>query len=136
MKYNEYIAHFSFWSLLAAPLMAGNDLRNMNDSVKNILLNQDAIAVNQDKAGIQGSKMYDDGDFEIWSKPLHNGDLAVIFFNRNEKKFEFPTQWEKIGIKGEMRVFDIWKHQDVGTTQEMKSISIDGHSVLFYRLRK
>jgi alpha-galactosidase len=136
MKYNEYIAHFSFWSLLAAPLMAGNDLRNMNDSIKNILLNQDAIAVNQDKAGIQGSKVYDDGDFEIWSKPLQNGDVAVIFFNRNERKYEFPALWETIGIKGNKKVFDIWQHKITGTTNNIKTVSIDGHSVLFFRIQK
>jgi len=136
MKYNEYLAHFSFWSLLAAPLMAGNDLRNMSDSIKNILLNPDAIAVNQDKAGIQGKKMYDDGDFEIWSKPLQNGDVAVIFFNRNEKKYDLPTLWEKAGIEGDRKVFDIWKHHEVGTTGKMKSVVIEGHSALFFRVRK
>ena len=136
MKYHEYIAHFSFWSLLAAPLMAGNDIRNMNDSIKNILLNPDAIAVNQDKDGIQGQKVYDDGDFEIWNKPLQNGDVAVIFFNRNEKKYEFPALWETAGIKEDRKVFDIWKHQDIGTTKKIQTVTVEGHSVLFYRLRK
>lgn len=136
MKYNEYVAHFSFWSLLAAPLMAGNDLRNMNDSIRNILLNSDAIAINQDKAGIQGKKVVDEGDFEIWTKPLDNGDLAVIYFNRNEKKLEFPTRWESIGIKGNRRVYDIWEHCEVGSTTDMKSVVIGGHSVLYFRLKK
>jgi len=136
MKYHEYVAHFSFWCLLASPLMAGNDLRTMNDSIKNILLNKDAIAVNQDKAGIQGKKVFDESDFEIWSKPLQNGDIAVIFFNRNEKKFEYPALWETAGIKENMKVYDIWKHKEIGTTQQMKTVTIDGHSVLFFRLKK
>ncbi len=136
MKYNEYIAHFSFWCLLAAPLMAGNDLGNMNDSIKNILLNRDAIAINQDKAGIQGKKVYDESDFEIWTKPLQNGDTAIIFFNRNERKFDFPALWEAAGIIGNLKVYDVWQHKNIGTTQQLKSFSIDGHSVLFFRLSK
>jgi len=135
MKYNEYIAHFSFWCMLASPLMAGNDIRNMNDSTKNILLNKDAIAVNQDKLGVQGKKVYDDGDFEIWSKPLVHGDIAVIFFNRNEKKYDFPALWDKVGFKGNKKVFDIWQHKMIGTTKEMKKVSIEGHSVLFFYLK-
>jgi alpha-galactosidase len=136
MKYHEYEAHFSFWCLLAAPLMAGNDIRNMSDSIKNILLNKDAIAVNQDKAGIQGKKVYDDSDFEIWSKPLQNGDVAVIFFNRNEKKLDFPALWETAGITENMKVYDIWQHKEIGKTSKMKSVTINGHSALFYRLKK
>jgi alpha-galactosidase len=136
MKYNEYISHFSFWCLLAAPLMAGNDIRTMSDSTKTILLNHDAIAIDQDKAGIQGKKVYDDGDFEIYCKPLQNGDLAIIFFNRNNQNFNFPALWEKAGIKGKMYVYDVWKHESIGTTRQIKSVSINGHSVLFYRLSK
>jgi len=136
MKYNEYIAHFSFWCLLASPLMAGNDLSNMNDSIKNILLNTDAIAINQDKAGIQGKKVYDESDFEIWAKPLQNGDVAIILFNRNEKKMNFPALWEAAGIKGNLKVYDVWEHKNIGTTQQFKNFSIDGHSVMFFRLTK
>lgn len=136
MKYNEYIAHFSFWCLLAAPLMAGNDLSNMNDSIKHILLNNDAIAINQDKAGIQGKKAYDESDFEIWTKPLQNGDVAIIFFNRNEKKFDFPALWETAGIRGNLKVYDMWEHKNIGTTQQLKNFTINGHSVLFFRLTK
>ena len=134
MTTNEYVAHFSFWCLLAAPLIAGNDLRDMDEATQEILLNSDAIAINQDKAGIQGSKVYDDSDYEIWGKQLANDDLAVIFFNRGWKKAEFPTLWEKLGIEENMKIYDIWKHKEVGTTDEFESITIDMHSVFFYRL--
>ncbi len=134
MSHNEYKAHFSFWCLLTAPLMAGNDLRDMDDETREILMNKDAIAINQDKAGIQGRKAYDDSDYEIWIKQLANNDLAVIFFNRNKKKSEFPTLWEKLGIEKDMKVYDIWGHTEVGTTETIDSVSIARHSVLFYRL--
>ncbi len=134
MSYNEYVAHFSFWCLLAAPLMAGNDLRKMDDSIKGILLNKDAIAINQDVAGIQGSKVYDDGDFEIWKKELDNGDIAVIYFNRNQHSFNYPTLWEEIGITHNMTVYDIWKHENIGEVDQLKNLLLDGHSVKFFRL--
>lgn len=134
MTPDEYRAHFSFWCLLAAPLMAGNDLRDMDVFTQNILLNQDAISVNQDKAGIQGHKVYDDSDFEIWSKEQDNGDLAVIFFNRNSKRQNYPALWEKLGIKENMSVYDIWEHKEVGTCATIDSIQIDRHSVFFCRL--
>ena len=134
MSYNEYVAHFSFWCLLAAPLMAGNDLREMDDSTKEILLNKDAVAINQDAAGIQGSKVFDESDFEIWKKELQNGDLAIIYFNRNQRTFTFPTLWEEIGITDNMRVYDVWKHEEIGEVDQLKNIEIEGHSVKFFRL--
>ena len=135
MKNNEYVAHFSFWCLLAAPLMAGNDLRSMDAATKAILTNASAIKVNQDKLGIQGSKIFDEGDFEIWSKKLSNNEIAMIFFNRNEKENSFKINWKQLGITKNSQLFDIWKNAKIGnpgTTSEMK---IPGHSVLFYILK-
>ncbi len=136
MKYNEYVAHFSFWALLAAPLMAGNDLRSMDPEIRGILLNRDAIAVNQDIKGIQGKKVYDEGDYEIWTKPLQNGDLAVIFFNRNEKEQVLPTYWNLMGLNEGRKIYDIWKHQVLGTTTETGTVTVEGHSVRFFRLAR
>ena len=136
LKFNESQAHFSFWCLLAAPLMAGNDIVSMTDSTKSILLNKEAIAVDQDPLGIQGSKKYDDNDFEIWTKPLGNGDVALILFNRNKKEFNFPVDWTRAGITGAWKLRDIWQKKDIGTTNEWKSFSIKGHSVIFLRLSK
>ncbi len=136
MTTNEYKAHFSFWCLLAAPLMAGNDLRNMDGETREILLNQDAIAINQDKAGIQGHKVYDDSDYEIWGKQLANGDLAVILFNRGRHEAAFPALWEKLGVNKNMKVYDIWEHKEVGTTETMGTIKLARHSVFFCRLLK
>jgi alpha-galactosidase len=135
MKNKEYIAHFSFWCLLAAPLMAGNDLRSMNDSTKMILTNQDAIKVNQDKLGIQGKKIFDEGDFEIWSKKLSNNETALIFFNRGWIDKTFNIDWKALGIKHNSTIFDIWKHAEVGNTKATSELVIAPRSVLFYTLK-
>lgn len=136
MKYNEYIAHFSFWCLLSAPLIAGNDLKKMNDSIKNILLNKYAIEVNQDKLGIQGSKILDDGDFEIWSKKMSNNRTAIILFNRNGHDQTVEIEWSKLGFKQKNNLFDIWKREDIGTVNANKTINIPGHSVKFFIVNK
>jgi len=136
MSYNEYVAHFSFWCLLSAPLMAGNDIRTMDEQTKSILTNRYAIAVNQDKLGIQGSKIYDEGDFEIWTKPLSKNEIAMIFFNRNEKEYTFNIDWKQLRINKVRDIFDIWKGKTIGNTNTIKSFTISGHSVIFCRLIK
>jgi alpha-galactosidase len=136
LKPHESAAHFSFWCLLASPLMAGNDISTMNDTTKNILTNKDAIAVNQDALGIQGSKKLDDGDFEIWTKPLKNGDIAVILFNRGEFEYSYQPDWKLVGINGNFKLYDIWQHKETGNTASAQVLKVSSHSVLFYRLVK
>ena len=82
MKPDEYRTHFSLWALLAAPLIAGNDLRNMTAETKEILLNREVIAVDQDKLGKAATQISKDGDKEVWARPLDKGAYAVGLFNR------------------------------------------------------
>jgi len=131
---DECKAHFAFWSLLAAPLFAGNDLRDMSDEIKEILMNEEAIAVNQDRAAKQGYKIRDEGDFEIWEKPLYDGDRALIFFNRSEEPMEVTVDWNELGVMGRYTVRDLWKHEDIGSSQENIKTTLAPHSVLFVRL--
>lgn len=95
MTVDEYKTHFSMWAMLAAPLMAGNDLRNMDQSTKEILTNADVIAVNQDKLGQQAIKFMDMGEYEIWAKPLSNGEVAVCFMNRTNQPWKLDYDWKK-----------------------------------------
>lgn len=135
MNEAEYQAHFSFWCLLAAPLMAGNDLRNMSDTIKNILTNKDAISVNQDALGKQGSKVLDEGNFEVWKKPLVNGDWAVILFNRGDPTIQADIKWNKLGMTGNYTARDIWGKANLGSSAGFKG-EIARHSVKFYLLKK
>ena len=64
----ENRAHFSMWAILAAPLLAGNDLPNMKPEIKAILTNKDVIAINQDALGKQGRRVYSDGEVEVWER--------------------------------------------------------------------
>ncbi len=97
---NEARAHFTMWCILAAPLITGNDLMNMSDDIKEILTNEDLIAIDQDVLGKQGFKIYDGGNFEIWQKPLADGDMAICLLNLEVRDKTFTVEWDKLKIKG------------------------------------
>ncbi len=135
MEDNEYRAHFSFWCLLAAPLMAGNDIRTMSAETSAILTNKEAIAVDQDPLGAEGSKKLDEGNFEIWVKQLMHGDYAVILFNRGNVPVDYDVKLQEIGIAGKYMAHDIWKSSDSGPVDGFKGM-LGRHDVLFCRLTK
>src|SRR5665213_1570223 len=85
MTNDEYRVHFSMWALFSAPLLAGNDLEHMTPEVREILLNKDVIAIDQDPMGIQGHRVQKSGDLEVWSKQLGDGGRAVVLLNRSAK---------------------------------------------------
>jgi len=111
-------AHFSLWCILAAPLMAGNDLTKMSDQVRDILTAPELIAVNQDKRGIQGYKVYDDGDCEVYNKPLSDGTTAVLLLNKGRDKADITVRWHWIGLSGSQPVRDLWARKDLGVFED------------------
>jgi alpha-galactosidase len=131
----ESRAHFSLWCLLAAPLMAGNDLRNMSAETREILTNTEVIAVDQDPLGIQGRKVRDDGDLEVWSKPLKDGSRAVVLFNRGSDEAEISVSWQEIELSvQEASVRDLWQKKDLGRFQESFSEEVPSHGVVMVKI--
>jgi len=116
MTDTEYRSHFSFWSILAAPLIAGNDLRNMPPEARDILTNKEVIAVDQDPLGRQGERLRKDGDHEVWAKQLKDGSRAVLLFNRGAATQRVTADWEQIGYPHHLdaAVRDLWQHKDLG----------------------
>lgn len=146
-SFTEYKTHFSLWCMLAAPLMAGNDLRSMSDSIRIILTNSEVIAVNQDKLGTQAFKFVDYGDLEVWTKALSDGEAAFCFLNRGNTPVSLKFDWNQFGIyhssikesgfnlrKNTYQVRDLWKRINTGTTDTELSARIGGHDVLMVRL--
>jgi alpha-galactosidase len=133
----EYRSHMSLWCLMASPLLCGNDIRNMNQATKDILLNSEIIAVNQDPLGKQAKKIRDDGDVEVFAKPLADGSWAVGLLNRNdgtEKKIHFS--WNEIGIQGKWTVRDLWEHLDLGRFSDQFERVVKPHQCAVLRLEK
>ncbi len=137
LTYDENVAHFSLWSILAAPLMLGNDIRAISDEVLEIITNREVIAVNQDVLGRQGKKMRDDGDFEVWSKELHDGSRAVLMFNRSERNEEIGFTWREVGLPESLtlKVRDLWKKKDMGRFTGSYTSMVRPHGVVMVRVR-
>ena len=110
-------AHLALWSMLAAPLMAGNDLRTMTDEVREMLTAPEIVAVDQDPDGRQGRRIRRDGDVDIWVRDLAaNGRCAIALLNRGSEDREVGVTLDELGIepRTHVRVRDLWRRTDVG----------------------
>jgi alpha-galactosidase len=132
----EYRAHFSLWAMLAAPLMAGNDLRSMPADIREILTNNEVIAVDQDSLGREGERIRDDGDQEVWSRWMADGGRAVVLLNRGTTPTEITVSWPELGYPASLpaRVRDLWAHRDVGKHTGSYAATVPGHGVVMIRV--
>jgi alpha-galactosidase len=136
MSATEYRTHMSLWSMLAAPLLAGNDIRSMNEETKEILMNRDVIAIDQDKAGHQGHRAAQSGDTETWVKPLTDGGIAVALFNKGEAGADMKAVWADLGVKKAKKVRDLWAHNDLTGAESELSANVPAHGVVMVRVWK
>ncbi len=131
----EYRSQMSLWSLLSAPLIACCDIRNMNEATKDILLNKEVIAINQDPLGKQAERIFKDGDIEIWAKKLSDDSWAVGLLNRNHtlnRNITFDFKWIK--IESRLSIRDLWKHADLGTFTKQYSTLVKPHETVLVKL--
>jgi len=133
---DENKAHMSMWALLAAPLIAGNDLRGMSVTIQSVLTNPEIIAVSQDSAGIQGTIVDDTGTgIQVWMRRLADGSRAVALLNRTETPAPITAFWEKVGLPpGNAHIHDLWSHADLGLFQGAFTAVVPAHAVVFVRM--
>jgi len=130
---------FSLWCLMASPLIAGNDLREMSRSTVDILTNLEAIAVDQDPLGVQGRVVWNDGNVSLWAgKPLFDGSLAVLVLYQGKYKAEKRIAWDELGLEAsdELYVRDLWAHTTSGPHAGGFTVSVGPDDVAFLRLSK
>ena len=134
----ENRAHFSLWCMLNAPLILGNDLRQIPDETLEVISNKEVIALNQDPLCRQAEKVVDTGDIEIFTKPLANGDLGVCVLNRGGTMQKVTVKWDRLGLQSSSRVKarDLWAHKDIGEFSESIETSAPSHDVVVYRISK
>jgi alpha-galactosidase len=132
----ESRAHFSLWCMLAAPLMAGNDLRKMSEQTRAVLTNKDVIALDQDPLGRQGRRVFANKEYEVWLKELQGGDLAACILNVSDQRAEIKFSWraQQWLPKRKFEVRDLWNKRDLGTTDEPFVRTINSHDVALARL--
>jgi alpha-galactosidase len=131
----ESRSHFSLWCILAAPLMAGNDVRKMSDEIRDILTSKEAIAINQDPLGKQGYQFMNQPGKEIWVKELSNGEWAMCFFNSGDNQMEIRVNWKHLSfLKGTYQIRDLWQKKDIGTTNKNFVGQVASHDVALFKL--
>jgi alpha-galactosidase len=135
MTTDEYRTHMSLWSLLAAPLMAGNDLRSMSDDTKSILMNADVIAIDQDKAVTPVQTLSEQGKLEILERPLQDGSVAVGIFNRGDTPMDGTVSWASLKLPGKkLTARDLWKHEAVAVTGDSYHTTVPVHGVVLLKV--
>ncbi len=132
----ENRSHFSLWAILAAPLLAGNDLPNMKPEIRAILTNRDVIAINQDHLGKQGTRAYTESEVEVWTRHLSGGALAIAVVNVGDNRYSthpFHLNLAKLGLHGPQTGKDLWTGKPVTLTNE-QPLELASHDVFLVRI--
>lgn len=136
MNRDEYRTHMALWAILAAPLLAGNDLRSMTPETRELLTNAEVIAVDQDPKGVQGHRVWEEGTLETWVKPLADGSYAVGLFNRTEAPFKMSFDFKTLGIEHPSKLRDLWEHKDLSLSGNSYTAEVPTHGVALVRVYK
>jgi alpha-galactosidase len=135
MTDDEYKTHMTLWSILSAPLLAGNDIRTMPPNIAAILMNRDVIAIDQDPDGHQGHRISKSGDQEVWTKALSGGSQVVALFNRSSAPAKVSVKWSELGLKSvPSHAKDLWSHSDVKLAGPDYSAQVPSHGVVLLRI--
>lgn len=141
MSYEEDKSHFTMWCIMVSPLLAGNDLRNMDKQTLDILTNKEVIALNQDPLVYQARRLKDDGDLEVWAKPMvstMSGDVAVVLLNRSNKKSRMEFSLDSLGLIAEKgyTMRDLWAKKDYSSSKgTAQSFDVPAHGVITLRIK-
>ena len=134
----ENRTHFSMWAMLAAPLLAGNDLPNMTPEVKAILTNKDVIAIDQDRLGREGTRAYSDGELDVWTRELSGGAKAIAVINAGSDRYSthpFHLSLARLGLHGPQMGKNLWTGNEITLTDNMP-LEIPSHDILLVRIAK
>ena len=133
MNADQYRTQMSLWAILAAPLLAGNDLSNMDGVTKSILMNKEVIAIDQDGLGVQGHRA---GPPQVWVRPLTGGAKAVAIFNyvTDDEAEPLTLQLKDVGFSGPVHARDLWAHKDLGTLRGSYTVTVPQGGVVLLRM--
>ena len=131
----ESRSHFSMWCMLAAPLIAGNDITTMNNSIKNILTAPEIVAIDQDSLGVQATRIRNANGLQVWQKPLKDGSIAVSLLNLSATDNSMLVTWNDLGLQaGNATVRDLWNRTDLGVYKDTFKITVPSHGVVMVKI--
>src|SRR6185437_1378733 len=130
----EYQSNMSLWCIMASPLIATNDVRNMNAETKRILLNDEAIGIDQDSLGKQGELKIKNDVWNVLVKPLSNGDYAVAILNLSNAPQTASIKFDDLGLHGKYEITDLWQHKNLGKATSWKG-NVLSHETKLFRLK-
>ena len=139
LTHDENISHMTMWALLASPLIAGNNLTQMSDDVRSILTNREVIAINQDKLGKQGDRVFAGDEIEIWSRPLSDGSVALAILNVSTARNQMhglTLHLKDVGFPRGAHARDVWAGKDLGTIKDTDVMTIPEHGAVLLKLTK
>ncbi len=131
---NEQVTHITLWSLLAAPLLIGCDMSQMDDFTLALLTNPEVLEVDQDPLGHQARRVVARGKREVWARPLADGTIAVGLFNRDREQAEVHVRWSDLGLEGPQPVRDLWRRVDLGEFEEGFAAPIARHGAMMLKV--
>ncbi len=131
---NEQITHITLWCMLAAPLLVGCDLAQLDEFTKALLTNDEVLDVNQDPLGKQGGRRVQDGFSEVWTRPLCDGTTAVALFNRGSLKRPVTAKWAELGLQGKQPVRDLWQWKDLEPADGALTVDVPAHGAVLLKI--
>lgn len=133
---NEQITHITLWSMLAAPLLIGCDLTQVDDFTQRLLMNGDVIDVDQDTLGKPGHRVHQEGQTEVWTRSLADGSVAVALFNRGAAHTPIRVDWTRdLSLAGSPEVRDLWRRRDLGRTKDGMTFQVPAHGAMLLRVK-
>ena len=134
LKPNEQITHLTLWSMLAAPLLIGSDISKLSSYSIDALSNDEVIEIDQDPLGQQGKRVAQDGNLEVWARPLWDGTLAVALFNRSRQTADVTAKWSDLGLTGTQKVRDLWRQENVGSARAEFARAVPPHGAMLFKV--
>jgi alpha-galactosidase len=131
---NEQYTHISLWCLLAAPLLIGCDMTQLDDFTLNLLSNDEVLEVDQDPLGHQAARVAQNGQLEVWAKDMEDGSKAVGLFNRGYSETPVTANWSDLGLTGKQKLRDLWRQQDLGEFTGSFTAAVPRHGVVLVRI--
>ncbi|MFF7754227.1 NPCBM/NEW2 domain-containing protein [Streptomyces sp. NPDC007971] len=135
MTDTDYRSHFSLWSVMAAPLLIGTDLRKASPATFDILDNKEVIAVDQDPLGKQGTVVSSAGGRWVVGKEMKDGSRAVALFNESGSAQRIATSAAALGLPGApgYTLRDLWQHRSYNTAGTVAA-TVPAHGTVMLRV--